>query len=94
MYPDELDMKDTTESNTSASYFLDVLLSIGKDSPFTTNMTILTSISQTFRSWVAIFHLRQSMACLCHSSYGKPSLAPLISRVGMEAHDHQNMQFF
>ena len=27
--------------------------------PFTTNVTISTSISQTFRSWVAIFHLRQ-----------------------------------
>ena len=30
MYPPELEMKDTTESNTSASY-LDLLLSIGKD---------------------------------------------------------------
>ena len=26
--------------------------------PFTTNVTISTSISQNFRSWVAIFHLR------------------------------------
>ena len=30
MYPAELQMKDTTESNTSASY-LDLLLSIGRD---------------------------------------------------------------
>ena len=30
MYPVELEMKDTTESNTSASY-LDLLLSIGRD---------------------------------------------------------------
>ena len=29
--------------------------------PFTTNVTILTSISQIFPSWVAIFHLRQPM---------------------------------
>ena len=29
--------------------------------PFTTNVTISTFISQTFRSWVAIFYLRQSM---------------------------------
>ena len=29
--------------------------------PFTTNVTISTSISQTFLSWVAIFHLRQPM---------------------------------
>ena len=32
--------------------------------PFTTNLTISTSISQTFRSWVAIFHLRQPMVFL------------------------------
>ena len=30
MYPPELEIKDTTESNTSASY-LDFLLSIGRD---------------------------------------------------------------
>ena len=42
--------------------------------PFTTNVTISTSISQTFRSWVAIFHLRQPMVFLSHSSYGMPSL--------------------
>ena len=29
--------------------------------PFTTNVTISTSISQIFRSWVARFHLRQPM---------------------------------
>ena len=29
--------------------------------PFTTNVTISTSISQTFHSWVVIFHLRQPM---------------------------------
>ena len=38
--------------------------------PFTTNVTISTSISQTFRSWVAIFHLRRSMVFLSQSSYG------------------------
>ena len=30
MYPVELEIKDTTESNTSASY-MDLLLSIGRD---------------------------------------------------------------
>ena len=30
--------------------------------PFTTNVTISTSISQTFRSWAATFYLRQPMA--------------------------------
>ena len=32
--------------------------------PFTSNVTISTSISQTFLSWVAIFHLRQPMVFL------------------------------
>ena len=55
MYPAELEIKDTTESNTSASY-LDILLSIDSVTiscalPFTTNVTISTSILQTFRSW-------------------------------------------
>ena len=45
--------------------------------PFTTNMTISTSKSQTFGSWVAIFHLRQSMAFLSHSLCGISGLAPL-----------------
>ena len=40
--------------------------------PFTTNVTISTSISQTFRSWVAIFHLRRPMVFLSHSSYRMP----------------------
>ena len=47
--------------------------------PITTNVTISTSISQTFRSWVAIFHLRQPMVFLSHSSYGIPGLAPLMN---------------
>ena len=37
MYPAELEIKDTTESNTSASY-LDLLLSIGKDSQLSTSL--------------------------------------------------------
>ena len=53
MYPAELEIKDTTESNTSASY-LDLLLSIESDgqlrTSLSTNVTISTSISQTFRS--------------------------------------------
>ena len=50
-YPAELEIKDTTESNTSAS-FLDLLLSMVMDRQLRTslpNMTISTSISQTFR---------------------------------------------
>ena len=53
MYPAELEIKETTESNTSASY-LDLVLSVESEGrcalPFTTNVTISTSILQTFRS--------------------------------------------
>ena len=37
MYPGELEIKDTTESNTSASY-LDLLLSIGRDGQIHTSI--------------------------------------------------------
>ena len=37
MYPPELEIKDTTESNTSASYF-DLLLSIGRDGQLRTSL--------------------------------------------------------
>ena len=36
-------------------------VTVSRALPFTTNMTISTSISQTFRSWVSIFLLRQAM---------------------------------
>ena len=53
MYPVEVEIKDTTESNTSASY-LDLLLSIGRTVnftvPFMINATISISTSQLFRS--------------------------------------------
>ena len=38
MYPPELEIKDTTESNTSASY-LDLLLSIGRDGQLHTSLS-------------------------------------------------------
>ena len=45
MYPAELEIEDTTESNTSASY-LDLLLSIRRDGQLRTslNVTISTSL--------------------------------------------------
>ena len=58
------------------------------DLPFTTNVTISTSISQTFRPWVAIFHLRQPMmSMISHSSYGIPGLAPLMNVLFWERRD-------
>ena len=47
--------------------------------PFTTNVTISTSISQIFRSWVAIVHLRHPIVFLSYSTYGMPGLAPLMN---------------
>ena len=81
MYPAELEIKDTTESTTSASYLhVDLLLSIGRDGQHTlrstTNGMILISTSQTFRSWEVIFHLRQPMAFLSFNLYDTPGLAP------------------
>ena len=50
MYPAELEIEDTTESNTSASYFgllLSTERTVSCALPFTTNVTVSTSISQT-----------------------------------------------
>ena len=55
--------------------------------PFMTKVTILTSISQTFYTWVAIFHLRQPIVCLSHNSYGMPGLAPLMNNLFWERRD-------
>ena len=52
MYPPELEIKDTTESNTSASWIYSCQ-SVGMVNftlPFTTSVTILISILHTFRS--------------------------------------------
>ena len=81
MYPVELEIKDTTESNTSASYldFTSICRSGGTVNftlPFMTNVTISISTSQIFRSWVAIFQPRPPMASLFRSLYGMPGLAP------------------
>ena len=55
--------------------------------PFMTNVTISTSISQTFHSGVAIFNLRQPTVCLSHSSYGMPGLATLRNVLFWERRD-------
>ena len=85
MYPPKLEIKDTTESNTSASYrctWIYSCQSVGTVNftlPFTTSVTILISTSQTFRSWAATSHLRQSMAFLSHNSSDTPGPAPLMN---------------
>ena len=67
MYPPELEIKDTTESNTSA--WICSCQSVGTvifALLFTTNVTISISILQIFRSWVATSLLRPPMAFLSH----------------------------
>ena len=46
--------------------------------PFTTIVTISISILQTFRSWVATYHLRPPMAFWSHTSSDTSGLAPLM----------------
>ena len=92
MYLVEIEIKDTTESNTSASY-LDLLLSMWRDGqlytslPFMTNVMISISMSQIFRSWVAIYQLRPPMESLSHSLYDMPGLAPRMDVLFWGRHD-------
>ena len=68
-------------------YFSPSRVTVSCALPFTTNVTISTSTSQTFRSWVAIFLLRQPMVFLSHSSYGMPGHAPLMNVLFLGRHD-------
>ena len=43
---------------------------------FTTNKIVSISTSQTFCSWVVIYHHRQPMACLSLNLHDTPGLAP------------------
>ena len=79
-YPAQLEIKDTTDSITAASYLV-LLLSLGRmvnfTLPFTSKEMISISTLQTFRSWVVIFHLRRSMVFfLSLSLYDRPGRAP------------------
>ena len=77
MYTPELEIKDTTESNTSVSY-LDLLLSIDRDGQLRTS---LYDNRDDFNFHIQIFrsHLRPPMAFLSHNSSDTPGLAPLIN---------------
>ena len=76
MYPPKLEIKDTTESNTSASYrctWIYSCQSVGTVNftlPFTTSVTILISTSQTFRSWAATSHRLRSSLRKFYGRYG------------------------
>ena len=92
MYPVEFENKDTTESNTSASY-LDLLLSIGRDGQLHTSIhdkcDDSISTSQIFLSWVAIFLPRPPMTSLFLSLYGIPGLAPRMDVLSWGRRDFQ-----
>ena len=82
MYPAELEIKDTTESNTSASY-LDLLLSIESDGQL---RTFLYDKRDDFNFHITNFPFLSSNIpsspaydVLSHSSYGMPGLAPLMN---------------
>ena len=87
MYPVELEIKDTTESPTSASY-LDLLLSIGRDGQLHTSIYDKPD-DFNIRSWVAIYQLRPPMASLSHSLYEMPGLATDMTILFWGRHDFQ-----
>ena len=78
VYSVELEIKDPTERNISASY-LDLLLWIGRDSqlhtPIYDKRNDVNFHITTFRFWVAIFQLRLPMASLSCSLYDIPGIA-------------------
>ena len=57
--------------------------------PFMTKVTISISISQIFRSWVAIYQLRPPTASLSHSLYDMPELVPRMNVLFWGRHDFQ-----
>ena len=82
MYPTEFEIKDTTESYTSASY-LDLLLSIGKDGQLHTS---LNDKRDDFNFHITNFPFLSSnipsspaYGVLFHRSYVTPGLAPLMN---------------
>ena len=74
----ELEIKDTTQSNTPA-FYLDLLLSIGGDGQFHTSLyDKRDNFTFNIRSRVATPHLRPPIAFLFHNSFDTPELAPLM----------------
>ena len=80
MYPIELEIKDMTESNTSASY-LYLLQSIGRDGHFRTSLYIKCdhSIFNITNFPFLISHFYPSMKVLSHIWYDTPGLSPLMN---------------
>jgi hypothetical protein len=72
IYPDELEIKDTAESDKSASY-IDILLNIDSNGRLTTslhymtNVMILTLQLSTFSFYVVTYHFHLLMVCMSPS---------------------------
>jgi hypothetical protein len=70
IYPDELEIKDTTESDKSASY-IDILLNIDSKGRLTTKLYDkgydLTLLSSTSLFSVLIYHFHLLMVCISPS---------------------------
>ena len=71
IYPEELDIKDTTESDRCASY-LDILLTIDSNGRLTptlygVSVMTLTLQSSTFPFYLVIYHYHLLMVCISHS---------------------------
>ena len=78
MYPAELEIKDTTESTTSASY-LDLLLSIWRDGKLHSSIYDKRddyNFHITNFPFLSSNIFRRPMACLSLSLYDTPGLAP------------------
>ena len=79
VYPTELEIEDTTESNKSASY-LDLLLSIESDGQLHTSLYDKRDVNfhiTNFPFLSSNISSSQAYGVLSHSSYGMPRLAPL-----------------
>ena len=82
MYPTELEIKDTTDTNTSASY-LDLLLSIESDGQLRTSLydkrDDFIFLITNFPFLSSNIHSSPAYGVLSHNSYGMPGLAPLMN---------------
>ena len=86
--PDNFQIMWVFIENTSLCMYLYVKLD-RDDVCFPSRAEIIHSTSQIFRSWVAIFQTRPSMASLFRSLYDMPGLAPRMNVLSLGRSDFQ-----
>ena len=88
-----LNLRSKTRQRATLLLLTRYFWSIGRDGQLHTSIydkrDDFISISQTYRSWVAIYQLRPSMASLSHSLYDMPGLAPRMDILSCRRHDFQ-----